>query len=190
MSFWWNQLALLADMDRLRSMGNQFRGRRARIEAADVWTGIAILAAFILAVWVLTWFVARRERKAAYNSPRKLFNLLCKQHEVGRAGRRLLKQLARWHGLASPAQLFLNPDYFDPASLSPYLRAHAADFEALKERLFGTLLESEAARAAARETTGPNDDAPPNAAKPGAAVPPVVVQLPVGNASLPTRSPG
>jgi hypothetical protein len=65
---------------------------------------------------------------------------LCRGHELDQVSRRLLRSLATWHRLAQPARLFVEPQWFDAASLSEPLRMRQAELERLRDRLFGRRL--------------------------------------------------
>jgi hypothetical protein len=119
-----------------RSMGSGFRGSRARMDAGDAVTGLVILVAVILGVFILARLLARQERQRLYYSPRALFRSLCKAHQLDRQNRRLLDDLARWQRLTHPAQLFLESHRFDPVNLSPQLREKAELLQKLRDQIF------------------------------------------------------
>lgn len=106
---WW----LLADDARWRAFGSAFRGERARIQTSDVLAILGIIALVAVIVWGLSWLLMRSEGERRAYSPRKLFAQLCRAHGLDRAQRRLLKRLARHHGLTMPAQLFVEPHRFE-----------------------------------------------------------------------------
>lgn len=106
-------------------------------------TEISLLHVALLAVlalggagiwWAVGHFGAQREGHSYY-SPRRLFRELCAVHELDWASRRLLRQLARAHRLAHPAQVFVEPRWFD-GQLPPELEAHRVQLAALKAGLF------------------------------------------------------
>ncbi len=65
-----------------------------------------------------------------------VFRSLCKAHGLDRGSRRLLWQVARCQKLAHPACLFLEPNRFAAANLSPQLRQQAETLKRLETRLF------------------------------------------------------
>ena len=119
-----------------RSMGSGLRGTRARFDSGDVVTGLLILGSVILGMVLLSRYLARTDRGRVYNSPRALFRSLCKAHGLDRGSRRLLWQVARCQKLAHPACLFLEPNRFAAANLSPQLRQQAETLKRLETRLF------------------------------------------------------
>jgi hypothetical protein len=142
---WVFYLVQWADGPRWRSMSSGFRGSRARFDSGDVVTGLLLLAGVALGVFVLSRLLSRQERQRAYNRPRALFRSLCKAHGLDRSSRQLLRQVARWQRLAQPARLFLEPNRFEPAALSPRLRAKGALLARLRDRIFAVSAESASA---------------------------------------------
>ena len=145
MGLWFDQiewqLMLLAAGPRWRSMGSGFRGRRARLDSSDLITGLVIFAGIVVAVILLSRFMARQDGRKHYNSPRALFRSLAKAHGLDWASRRLLRQVARWQRLAHPARLFLEPSRYDPVNLSPQLRERLGEIHALRDRIFAATIE-------------------------------------------------
>lgn len=130
---------LLGDLDRLQSMGNRFRGRSAEFHFDDLLTGLLLVALAALGVYVLSRLRARQEKRGSYHHPWALFHELCKAHKLDRPSCKLLRELARWQKLDQPARLFLEPERYEPASLSPRLAAQSETLQALRERLIGPL---------------------------------------------------
>lgn len=79
--------------------------------------------------------VARRLAHHRHNSHPGLFCGLCRLHRLDRNSRRLLRQVAQCYRLAQPARIFIEPQWLDPARLTP-LRARSAEIVALRNRLF------------------------------------------------------
>lgn len=79
--------------------------------------------------------MARRFAHRWHNSHPGLFCSLCRLHRLDRNSRRLLKQVAQCYRLAQPARIFIEPQWLDPARLTP-LRARSAEIVALRNRLF------------------------------------------------------
>ena len=172
-----NQFAwqvLLAAGTRWRSMGGGLRGRRARLDSGDLVIFLAILAGVVLAVYLLSRFLAYKDGRKSFNSPRALFRALAKAHNLDRASRRLLRRVARWQRLAHPARLFLEPTRFDPSNLSPQLRERITEIQTLRDRIFAARIEEldldqpagqtptqgKSRTATARITTSPRKPAP------------------------------
>ena len=128
---------LLADRSTIfRDMGSGFREKRETFDPTDLlwWIFVAVLV--IAAFSIVATILARRDKSRLFNSPRALFNALCRAHGLDRTSRALLKQLAVCQRLTPPARLFLEPDYFDPASLPDELQGHRDAYLALRKRLF------------------------------------------------------
>jgi hypothetical protein len=100
-----------------------------------VWAvlGVAALAG---AVWLTRW-VIRRAPAAPAHDPNRLFAGLCQAHGLNRSDRRMLRRLARSRGLADPARLFVEPQFFEVPSSDPTLGSQAGCLNELRQRLFG-----------------------------------------------------
>jgi hypothetical protein len=96
---------------------------------------VGSLALLGFAVWLFTRWYSRRESRPV-NSPRALFRDLCRAHQLGHADRKLLREIAEWHGLADPVQLFLEPHRFQAPDMCEAL-ACEAEAELLHSHLFG-----------------------------------------------------
>jgi len=128
---------LLADRSEIfRDMGSGFREKRESFQPSDLlWWLLA--AALIAAAFIsLAAFLGRQDKHRLFNSPRALFNSLCKAHKLDRSSRNLLKQLAQAQEMAIPARLFLEPERFEPAQVPADLKAYLPQFSQLKSRLF------------------------------------------------------
>jgi len=127
---------LLAASSRLDNLSSGFRGRRAHIEPKDYVTGVLLLTAIVLVVWLLSYMMTLQERRQTYKSPGRLFLSLCRAHRLRWAQRWLLWRAARAQRLRNPAQMFLEPERFEPAKLGPSLRARQDEFQQLRNKLF------------------------------------------------------
>lgn len=137
------RMLLLADRSEIfRDMGSGFREKRESFQPTDLlWWLLA--AALIAAAFVsLAAFLSRQDKHRLFNSPRALFNALCKAHKLDRSSRNLLKQLATAQEMAIPARLFLEPDRFEPAQIPAALQNCQPQYAQLKERLFAAALPS------------------------------------------------
>jgi hypothetical protein len=125
-----------ADANRFRSMGSGFREKKDQPMSYDFLVGILILLSIVVFVWILSRFLSRQERMRRHYNPKALFQALCTAHQLEPTQRRLLKRLARYHELAQPARIFLEPDRFDPAGLNAGFREMEDELIELRERLF------------------------------------------------------
>jgi hypothetical protein len=135
---------LLADRSSIfRDMGSGFREKRETFEPTDLlwWIFVAVLV--IAAFGIVATILARRDKRRLFNSPRALFNALCRAHQLDRASRALLKQLAAGQHLIPPARLFLEPNRFEAAALPAELLPQREAYLALRKRLFAVPSEKD-----------------------------------------------
>jgi hypothetical protein len=165
---------LLADFEVVKSMSNRFHGKQAQLHTSDLMMGLGLLSILVLVAWGLARLTRKGDDRPSYHSNRSLFRELCRAHGIERAGRALLQKLAKSRDLP-PAQLFLDPDCWQPEKLDPQWAPAANHFQALHDRLFAIVDEAEAAEAEAAEaettTAEPAEAAqqPDDAALPGTA---------------------
>lgn len=100
--------------------------------------GMAVLVGLIFLIWLRA--TRREQRRFQSDSTAQLFRELCRAHELNRADRRLLKQLAASRGLASQALVFVEPQHFDSANLPQVMVASANELHRLRDRLFGAVV--------------------------------------------------
>jgi hypothetical protein len=133
----WTSWLLWADRDKFRHMGEGFRGENAQVETSEILIALVCLAGLIIALWVLSSYVARRERSKRTYSPRGLFHQLCQAHGLDRAGRTALWRLSKKQQLEHPARLFLEPERFEEPSVGT---GHEGEtYRQLKLKLFAEL---------------------------------------------------
>lgn len=130
---------LLARGGRLDELSSELRNRSSHVDAQYVLTGLAVLAAIILAMWILSRLLSRKERRRSFDSSLMMFHALCKAHGLSWSEQWLLWRVARRQRLHDPARLFLEPERLAPHRLSPTLRAKKPQLEELRERLFAGL---------------------------------------------------
>jgi hypothetical protein len=158
-----------------------FEGRR--IEPFELVLGLLIIVGIVLFAWLLSYLLKLQERHRTYSSPFRLFLSLCKAHGLRWREYWWLWRLARSQGLRAPARLFLEPERFATASLSPPLRRRAELLARLRDRLFvelpkkGTNLEElkddhRPARPGHRTAPQAETPVPPLTAAPALDVPP------------------
>lgn len=119
-----------------RNLGAAARGPLTGDLGEMVWW-LMIAAALIAVLGGALYVVSRILHQREHDSHPALFAGLCRLHRLGGTSRSLLAQIARAHGLAHPARLFLEPEWFEPSRLPPPLAARSAEVVALRRRLFG-----------------------------------------------------
>jgi hypothetical protein len=128
-------LMLLAERNTFRDMGGGFRDKRENFDPSDllIWLGIGVGVLVVMAI--VAHIMARRDKGELFNSPWSLFRALCHAHGLNRSERRLLRQIARYQRLGQPAQLFLEPECYNPVNLSPALRWQQAAIDRLRDQI-------------------------------------------------------
>jgi hypothetical protein len=122
-------------------------GRRLRPAPEPVDpTTLALFACSLLALLALVllvgrWVAARRAH--GYYSERGLFRELCRAHGLDWASARLLRRLAAYHRLPQPAQLFLDPSYFQADRLDGALRECGERISRIGQVIFAPAPSSE-----------------------------------------------
>ncbi len=113
----------------------RFQRAEASISVTQVLVFVAVVAVLSVVAWRVSRVMAMRDGRS-YFSPRRLFRDLCRLHELGWSSRLLPQKLARARQLKDPAQLFLEPAWFEPAKIPPRLRPQQGKLGAIKQRLF------------------------------------------------------
>jgi len=135
--------SLLAQMDRFKEMGRNFRGEDAAVSTSDLWALAAAVTLIVATVLVLYLSLGRRDRQRKRNSPHGLFLELCKAHELTRAERKLLEGVAAGLRLTDPGQLFVRPELLDGLPDEPGSMEQRAVAHSLAAKLFGRPAERE-----------------------------------------------
>jgi hypothetical protein len=126
-------------------MSDGFRSDRTSVDIGTIVALLAGAAGIGFLLWIVAHLVGGYDRRATFNSPRKLFLRLCRAHRLTWRDTWLLWRLARSQRLGDPARLFLEPERFDPSDLAPGLRRHAERLQSLRDRLFADLSDLVAA---------------------------------------------
>ncbi len=141
MNLWIEAMPLLAQIERYRYLGQQLRLRANRFDVSGILMLFVSLGIIVFGAWLLhRYFGANGNR--IINRPRALFSELCKAHQLSWNCRHLLRVLAQQQALLCPSELFLRPDLFDAELLQGTLRGRREEIESLRDRIFGTRLES------------------------------------------------
>ena len=111
--------APLAGADSFVHMGRQFQRHALDWQARDIILCLGVSALTIISICLMSRYMRHREG-GGYYSPSALFLELCRAHRLNWSARRLLWQLARRRQLSNPAQLFVEPQHFEPDPLSRY----------------------------------------------------------------------
>ncbi len=127
---------LFAQTDRWREMGRDFRVDHTKLDPSLIIASVIVLMTVIGFLWFLHRLMNKREGRRLYNSPKHLFRSLCRLHELTRAERRTLVNLARSQELPQPASLFLAPERFATALASPAWQSQRRQLERLRVKLF------------------------------------------------------
>lgn len=127
--------SLLAQMDRFRNMGGNFRGEGAAVSPSELLALVAIVLLIVAGVVALYLSLDGRDRPRKWNSPAGLLRELCRVHDLHRSERRLLERAAARQAPADPGRLFVCPDLLDAA----LAEAPAPQAAALRAKLFGDL---------------------------------------------------
>ncbi len=136
MRFDFSYFQLLAGGSRLESMGKQFRKGSKTFDSGDLVLWLIAVAAIILVFWLLVRYKEQQDGPDRTNSPRRLFRELRQAQRLTLADRWLLWRIARWQRLSQPAKLFLEPERYEPANLSPRLRSRTKQLAKLRDKLF------------------------------------------------------
>ena len=127
---------IAASPEQLRAWG-RFDEQQS-IVAHEQWTFLISACAILLVSALISyWLTKRRQNEFWQDSPTRLFHDLCRGHQLELATRRLLKKLALARGVESAAELFIEPNYFNPAGLPPALKPSAHELQQLRRTLFG-----------------------------------------------------
>jgi len=98
---------------------------------------LALIAVIIgISLFVIAKLRKRNDMSQHCDDPNKLFRELSIAHQLDKSSQKLLLQLAQAMQLAQPAEIFLQPAYFEAAQLPTQLRNEADRLQALQERLF------------------------------------------------------
>jgi hypothetical protein len=127
--------AVLCQIERFDNVSQRFSSGGPDITA---WHGVVLIILLLIvagALWKIARLGALRDGRSYFNA-RQLFAQLCRHHQLDWSSRRLLRRLARSRQLKHPAQVFLEPLWFDTANMPPGLRPYRQQLVALRERIF------------------------------------------------------
>jgi hypothetical protein len=145
---------LLAQSDRWREMGRDFRVDHTKLDPGLIFVSLVVLAAVMCFLVWLNRMMNRQEGRRLYNNPKQLFRSLCRAHDLSRGQQRLLLQIARLQNLQQPAVLFVEPERFDQAAKAWTSQAAATNAAELKQILFAGLAQPQAENQESLEAKG------------------------------------
>ena len=127
---------LFAEADFLRMLSLRFKASSGKWDGTDAVLGLVLA----LVVALVGWLIARQmrlQRELDVFNPRKLFDELCRVHQLPREAVATLHAMAQDRGLDMPGALFVHPEYFTPAAHRRDDAEYVAAVAQLKARLFG-----------------------------------------------------
>jgi hypothetical protein len=128
-------IPLVAQVSR-EEFGRAFRGATSQLSWFDVVPYAVVFALMCAGMWAYSYHKHRNDMTERCDDPHKLFREMCQAHQLDRASRRLLLQLAAALNLTQPAQVFLTPAAFESVRVPAPLRGRIDDLKRLREQLF------------------------------------------------------
>jgi hypothetical protein len=135
----------LAAQDRLnnqlQNMARGFQGKAAHLDSGELAIFLAIVAGVVTGLWLLAYWIERREGRSYFDSSLGLFLSLSREHGLKWHETWLLWRIARGQGLREPSRLFLEPERFKPDRLMSSFSGRAEAIQAIARRLFCDLTD-------------------------------------------------
>ena len=129
---------LLADQHAIRNVMRGMHHRQAEFDTNGLATALLFFCLFFVSVWGIARLFLKPAGEAK-NDLSALLAELCRAHQLGFREWWLLHRLARYHRLANPALLFLQPHHFDPAVCGEAWKSQAPRLRELQLKLFAGL---------------------------------------------------
>ena len=130
---------VLAQTDRWKEMGRDFRADHSKLDATLLIVSVVVLIGVLIFMWILNRAMTQQEGPRLYNDPKQLFRDLCRAHELTGGQRRLLLAIARSQKLQQPAMLFVEPDRLTAAQAAKEFRRYKGTLGKLSSALFNDL---------------------------------------------------
>jgi hypothetical protein len=108
---------------------------RVNLSGAQLALFISLVAAVVALLRLATWWSQERVPRA--HRPHKLFQALCKAHQLDQTQQRLLSLMSKSLSLTHPGEIFLRAELFDGDRLGPQFQPYAQQLSQLKALLFG-----------------------------------------------------
>lgn len=128
-------LSHLAAADSFTHMGQRFQRHHSDWQLSQLLLLILLIVTSGIGVYLVSQYIHRRSGGGNY--ARALFAELCRAHRLDWSARRLLAQLASSQRLSSPAQLFLEPQYFEADRLDDAMQKRREELHLLRDKMFG-----------------------------------------------------
>lgn len=126
---------LFAQISNWQRLGDGLHRGRGRMDLMELLPFAIALAVVAIVIVVVVKVRKRNDMTQPCNDPDKLFRELSLAQNLDRASQKLLWRLAEALQLAQPAEVFVQPAYFQ-AELPEELHGEEAEFEALHRQLF------------------------------------------------------
>ena len=128
--------ALFAQMSKWQRMGDGLHRGRGRMDLMELLPVVILLAIVGIAIFLVVKVRKRNDMTQPCDDPAKLFRELSLAHNLDRASQKLLWRLAEGLELAQPADVFLQPSFFQGDRIPEELHGEEDELELLLERLF------------------------------------------------------
>jgi len=117
-------------------MGDRFRGPGAADYGISPWALTVVMAVVAgLVLYFMRRMRAARREESCYH-PRRLFQELCRAHELTRAQQRLARKIARRLNHRHPGAIFLDPAGFTQAFDMPQFLDQHDELRRLEDRIY------------------------------------------------------
>ncbi len=127
---------LFAQISNWQRMGDGLHRGRGRMDLMELLPVVIILAGVGIAIYIVAKVRKRNDMTLVCDDPGKLFRELSLAHNLDRGSQKLLWRLAEALELAQPADVFLQPTFFQAERIPQELQGEEAELESLLERLF------------------------------------------------------
>lgn len=127
---------LLADVPAYQHMGDRLYRGHGRINLVDMWPALLVIVLVAIVTAIVFAIRKRNDMTKHCNDPNKLFRELSQAHGLDHGSQSLLWKLAKALQLAQPAEVFLQPAYFQADRIPPELRGSESELDTLHRRLF------------------------------------------------------
>ncbi len=127
---------LFAQISRWQRMGDGLHRGRGRLDLMELLPLVIALAVVAIVITLVVKVRKRNDMTEPCDDPDKLFRELSLAHGLDRASQKLLRRLAEALQLAQPAEVFLQPAFFQAGRIPQELLGEEVELEELQEQLF------------------------------------------------------